>query len=451
MFAPLAAGLCYFAIRQLPAAWPSFRETRATTKASIKARTSPHPVVGASRHRRHRHRLHRLAASRTHRADHLPPRSRHLLPGRLLDRAPRLPAHSRLGGRVRRPAPGPGLRQLQLLPARHGDRAAVHDRDPARPRRGDLAQRHQRRPADHARDRRVRGALVRRPGRAAGRTGLGAGRRGRAGAEPAAAVHQPWHVQRAAGPGPAVRRPVPAGRLARHQQKHQDRLGGPGQGAGRAGRAHARADDPGPHRRAERHPPGRPVPRRAAGRAPPAGRPVRRGPGHRRRLRPGRRLPQVPSLPGPGGAVAAPPGLHRRGRHRGHGRRPCDHRHPARPRYRQTAPGHENSALPARRGRRAHAADLRRPRRQAARPARGRGDQPDLDRLRGRTPEAGRPPRQRAAPVLRGEPVLGDLVPRRPRRAARRVRPGRAREAVHQSATGRGTTPPRPPASGRCR
>src|SRR5206468_9227195 len=26
MFAPLAAGLCYFAIRQLPAAWPAFRE-----------------------------------------------------------------------------------------------------------------------------------------------------------------------------------------------------------------------------------------------------------------------------------------------------------------------------------------------------------------------------------------------------------------------------------------
>ena len=37
MFAPLAAGLCYFAIRQLPAAWPAFRETRDTTKASTKA------------------------------------------------------------------------------------------------------------------------------------------------------------------------------------------------------------------------------------------------------------------------------------------------------------------------------------------------------------------------------------------------------------------------------
>ena len=39
MFAPLAAGLCYFAIRQLPAAWPAFRATRDTTKASTKAST----------------------------------------------------------------------------------------------------------------------------------------------------------------------------------------------------------------------------------------------------------------------------------------------------------------------------------------------------------------------------------------------------------------------------
>src|SRR5438067_8706372 len=28
MFAPLAAALCYFAVRQLPAAWPAFREAR---------------------------------------------------------------------------------------------------------------------------------------------------------------------------------------------------------------------------------------------------------------------------------------------------------------------------------------------------------------------------------------------------------------------------------------
>ena len=185
----------------------------------------PSPLVGAGRHGRHRRSLHRLAAGRTYRADHLPPRSRHLPPGRLLDRAPRLPAHTRLGGRVRRPAPGPGLRQLQLLPARHGHRAPVHDRGPAHPRRGNLAPRHQRRPAGHARDRRVRGALVRRPGRAAGRPRLGPGRRGRAGAEPARAVHQPRLVQRAAGPGAAVRRPLPAGRLARRQQKHQDQTG----------------------------------------------------------------------------------------------------------------------------------------------------------------------------------------------------------------------------------
>src|SRR4029077_6141757 len=29
MFVPLAAALCYFAVRQLPATWPAFRETRA--------------------------------------------------------------------------------------------------------------------------------------------------------------------------------------------------------------------------------------------------------------------------------------------------------------------------------------------------------------------------------------------------------------------------------------
>ena len=97
------------------------------------------------------------------------------------------------------------------------------------------------------------------------------------------------------------------------------------------------------------------------------------------------------------------------------------------------------------------AADLRRLRGQAPRPARGGGDQPDLDRLRGRTPEAGRPPRQRAAPVLRGQPVLGDLVPRRPRRAAGRVRPGRPGETMHKSAPHLEGPAQRPPASGRCR
>jgi hypothetical protein len=33
MFAPLAAALCYFAVRQLPAAWPAFREARETPEA----------------------------------------------------------------------------------------------------------------------------------------------------------------------------------------------------------------------------------------------------------------------------------------------------------------------------------------------------------------------------------------------------------------------------------
>src|SRR5439155_6902678 len=37
MFVPLAAGLCYFAVRQLPAAWPAFRE--ASSKPASKPRT----------------------------------------------------------------------------------------------------------------------------------------------------------------------------------------------------------------------------------------------------------------------------------------------------------------------------------------------------------------------------------------------------------------------------
>jgi hypothetical protein len=38
MFAPLAAALCYFAVRQLPAAWPAFREAKAEDKAKDKAK-----------------------------------------------------------------------------------------------------------------------------------------------------------------------------------------------------------------------------------------------------------------------------------------------------------------------------------------------------------------------------------------------------------------------------
>jgi hypothetical protein len=38
MFAPLAAALCYFAVRQLPAAWPAFREATGKAKAEDKAK-----------------------------------------------------------------------------------------------------------------------------------------------------------------------------------------------------------------------------------------------------------------------------------------------------------------------------------------------------------------------------------------------------------------------------
>jgi hypothetical protein len=41
MFAPLAAALCYFAVRQLPAAWPAFREAGKTREAAKKPASKP--------------------------------------------------------------------------------------------------------------------------------------------------------------------------------------------------------------------------------------------------------------------------------------------------------------------------------------------------------------------------------------------------------------------------
>ncbi len=47
MFVPLAAGLCYFAVRQLPAAWPTFRPARAHAEAEAKpkARAKAWPLI----------------------------------------------------------------------------------------------------------------------------------------------------------------------------------------------------------------------------------------------------------------------------------------------------------------------------------------------------------------------------------------------------------------------
>ena len=49
MFAPLAAGLCYFAVRQLPAAWPAFREA-SKAKAKDKPKTASQPPAGPPEH-----------------------------------------------------------------------------------------------------------------------------------------------------------------------------------------------------------------------------------------------------------------------------------------------------------------------------------------------------------------------------------------------------------------
>ena len=44
MFAPLAAALCYFAVRQLPAAWPAFREAEPSPEASKAREASKKPA-----------------------------------------------------------------------------------------------------------------------------------------------------------------------------------------------------------------------------------------------------------------------------------------------------------------------------------------------------------------------------------------------------------------------
>ena len=87
----------------------------------------PGALVGGGGHGGGGGRVRGLADRGAHRTDHLPARPLDLPGGGVLDRAPRLAAHPGLAGRVRRPAPGPGVRHLQLLPARLRDRAAVHD------------------------------------------------------------------------------------------------------------------------------------------------------------------------------------------------------------------------------------------------------------------------------------------------------------------------------------
>ncbi|HXC64783.1 MAG TPA: hypothetical protein VNZ67_10515, partial [bacterium] len=50
MFAPLAAALCYFAVRQLPAAWPAFREAAGKAKAEDKAKAKAEDSKPAAAH-----------------------------------------------------------------------------------------------------------------------------------------------------------------------------------------------------------------------------------------------------------------------------------------------------------------------------------------------------------------------------------------------------------------
>ena len=77
MFAPLAAALCYFAVRQLPAAWPAFREAdtaarpRHEDKAKDKATEAEDTEAKATRS----HKPTTTASQPQHTGGRWPPRS----------------------------------------------------------------------------------------------------------------------------------------------------------------------------------------------------------------------------------------------------------------------------------------------------------------------------------------------------------------------------------------
>ena len=226
MFAPLAVGLCYFAVRQLPASWPAFRGRGAHVREAGEAR-----VPGAERPVPWWAVAGTVAvavafaawqiAERTEQIIYLRDPSTYLEVGYWLAHHGSLPIPNSLaafGG----PHPGLGFATSNYYPRGSGIVPQFMTGTPlvlaAAIWLGGI-------PAALVTTPLIGGCAVLSFGglAGAGRAEVGAGRGGHPGAEPARAVHQPRLVQRAAGPGAAVRRPVPAGRLTGGQAhaKHQ--------------------------------------------------------------------------------------------------------------------------------------------------------------------------------------------------------------------------------------
>ena len=175
MFAPLAAGLCYFAVRQLPATWPAFRETRKSsgktkagetkageTKAAAAGAEAEATQAGAKEAKEAKAAAAKTAtkpatahwwtlaatvaiavaftvwqlAERTEQIIYLRDPATYLQVAYWIAHHGYLPipdSAAAFGG----PHPGLGFASSNYYPRGTGIVPAVHDRDPARPRRGE--------------------------------------------------------------------------------------------------------------------------------------------------------------------------------------------------------------------------------------------------------------------------------------------------------------------------
>ena len=217
MFASLAAGLCYFAVRQLPASWPSFRgqgRDRPVPWWAVAGTVAVAVAFAAWQ-----------IAERTEQIIYLRDPSTYLEVGYWIAHHGSLPIPDSLaafGG----PHPGLAFATSNYYPRGSGIVPQFMTGMPlvlaAAVWLGGI-------PAALVMTPLIGGCAVLSFGGLAGLLAgprWAPGRGGRPGAEPARAVHQPRLVQRAAGPGAAVRRPVPAGRLTGGQRARPRRATG---------------------------------------------------------------------------------------------------------------------------------------------------------------------------------------------------------------------------------